>query len=80
MGVSRIPWLVSQAQHPGEFVLLVSPQLLLQHRLQEVITTWLQIMWVIIQQRKRPFRYNCKIHCVPADIIDVKSVGRGGEK
>lgn len=42
MGVSRIPWLVSQAQHPGEFVLLVSPQLLLQHRLQEVITTWLQ--------------------------------------
>lgn len=42
MGVSRIPWLVSQAQHPGEFVVFVSPQLLLQHRLQEVITTWVQ--------------------------------------
>lgn len=43
MGVTRIPLLVSQAQHPErDSMLFVSPQLLLQHRLEEVITTWVQ--------------------------------------
>lgn len=41
MGVTRIPLLVSQ--HPGRgFVLFMTPQLLLQHRLEEAITTWVQ--------------------------------------
>lgn len=42
--VTRIPLLVSQAQHSGRgFVLFMTHQLLLQqHRLEEAISTWVQ--------------------------------------